>query len=86
MVYPRHVTIYEEGVVHDSLYLLYRGRVDLFTAHGKGVVSVYPGAFFNEKTLYAPAESPTLMRAVTAEDSLLLRVPSERLYEMQRGE
>ena len=44
---------------------------------------VYPGAFFNESVLYAPHGSGTLTTAVAKEKSLVLRVSSERLAEMQ---
>ena len=43
-------------------------------SYDAAIVTVYPGAFFNETVLYAPGGSPTLSKAITAEDSLLLRV------------
>ena len=52
-------------------------------SYEKGIVTVYPGAFFNETVLYAPNGSPTPTKAITAEDSLLLRVTSDKLTEMQ---
>lgn len=76
--------VFEEGEWNNNLYLLYRGRVDVFSSDGSSVrSSVYPGAFFNETALYAPREAGTLYRAVCAEDSLMLSLSAEQLLDMQ---